>query len=107
MALGALPPWVLGLAPLALIIGAIGVFAALGGPGLGERTGPPAEELVVERTVLRPGLIELSVRNDGPDAVRLAQVSVNDAYVDFGGAEEIGRLEGSKLKIPYPWQEGE
>ena len=42
----------------------------LGGPGLGERNGPPVEELAVERTVLRPGEIELTVRNDGPDRSR-------------------------------------
>jgi zinc transporter ZupT len=47
------------------------------------------------------------VRNDGPDAVRLSQVVINDAYVDFAGAEEIGRLGSDKVKIPYPWIEGE
>ena len=57
--------WLLGLVPLLLIAAAIAVFAALGGPGLGERSGPPVEELAVERTVLRPGEIELTVRNDG------------------------------------------
>ena len=52
---GRLPAWLLGLLPLALIAAAIGAFALLGGPGLGERTGPPVEEVAVERTVLRPG----------------------------------------------------
>ena len=60
------PAWVLGLVPLLLIIAAVGAFSALGGPGLGERTGPPAEELAIERTKLVPGAIELTVRNDGP-----------------------------------------
>ena len=68
------------LIPLALIAVAIGAFALLGGPGLGERTGPPVEEVAVERTVLRPGEIELTLRNDGPDPVEVAQVAVNDAY---------------------------
>jgi ZIP family zinc transporter len=107
MALRTLPPWVLGVLPLALIATAIAVFAALGGPGLAERKGPPVEELAVERTVLEPGLIELRLRNDGPDEVRLAQVVVNDAYVAFGGEERIGRLAGSTVKIRYPWIEGE
>ena len=80
------PSWVLGLVPLLLIVAAIGAFAALDGPGLGERRGPPAEELAVERTVLEPGRIELTVRNDGPDAVAVAQVIVNDAFVSFDGA---------------------
>ena len=103
-----LPAWVLGLLPLLLIALALGAFAALGGPGLGERTGPPVEELAVERTVLKPGTIELTVRNDGPDAVAVAQVTVNDAFVQFSGADEpIGRLETETLRVEQPWVEGE
>jgi len=106
---GNLPAWALGLIPLALIVVAIGGFALLGGPGLGERTGPPAEELVVERTVLRPGTIELTLRNDGPDPVEIAQVAVNDAYAPFAaeGGREVGRLGSTTLEIEYPWIEGE
>jgi ZIP family zinc transporter len=100
--------WALGLVPLALIALAIGLFAALGAPGLGERRGPPAEELAVERTVLEPGVIELTVRNDGPDPVSIAQVQVNDAFVSFDGAEgPIGRLQSETLKVRQPWVEGE
>jgi len=102
------PRWLLGLAPLLLIAIAIGTFAALGGPGLGERVGPPAEELAVERTVLKPGIFELTLRNDGPDAVQVAQALVNDAYVGFSGAEQpIGRLQSETLRIQQPWIEGE
>jgi zinc transporter, ZIP family len=104
----ALPAWLLGLVPLLLAVGALGAFAALGGPGLGERPGPPVEELTVERTVLEPGKIELTVRNDGPDAVTLAQAFINDAYVDFRVAEtEIDRLRAQTVHIAYPWIEGE
>lgn len=104
-----LPAWALGAIPLALIAVAIGAFALLGGPGLGERTGPPVEEVAVERTVLRPGEIELTLRNDGPDPVTVAQVAVNDAYAPFvaEGGEQIGRLDSTKLKVSYPWIEGE
>ena len=106
---GRLPAWLLGLIPLALIAAAIGAFALLGGPGLGERTGPPVEEVAVERTTLRPGEIELTLRNDGPDPVDLAQVAVNDAYAPFSASEgtEIGRLSSTTLTISYPWVEGE
>ncbi len=106
---GGLPAWALGLIPLALIAAAIGGFALLGGPGLGERTGPPVEELAVERTVLRPGEIELTLRNDGPDPVEVAQVSVNDAYAPFAAGDglEVGRLGSTTLEIAYPWVEGE
>jgi len=103
-----LPAWLLGLVPLLLIVAAIGVFAALDGPGLGERRGPPAEELAVEKTVLHPGTIELTVRNDGPDAVSIAQAQVNDAFVQFSGADEpIGRLETATVRLQQPWVEGE
>lgn len=103
-----LPAWVLGLIPLALIAAAIAAFALLGAPGLGERNGPPAEDLAVERTVLRPGEIELTVRNDGPDQVDIAQVSVNDAYVDFEAtSREVGRLGSTTITVPYDWIEGE
>jgi zinc transporter, ZIP family len=106
---GGLPAWLLGLLPLALIAAAIGAFALLGGPGLGERSGPPVEEVTVERTVLRPGTIELTLRNDGPDPVEVAQVAVNDAYAPFSleGDREIGHLGATTLKVDYPWVEGE
>ena len=102
-----LPTWLLGLIPVLLIGLAVGILALLDGPGLGERAGPPVEEIAIERTTLRPGEIELTLRNDGPDAVTIAQVSVNDAFFPFEGAGEIGRLGSQKLMIPYPWIEGE
>lgn len=106
---GGLPAWALGLIPLALIAAAIGAFALLGGPGLGERTGPPVEELSVERTVLHPGTIELTLRNDGPDAVEVAQVAVNDGFAPFStdGGREVGHLGSTTLRVSYPWIEGE
>jgi ZIP family zinc transporter len=102
------PTWLLGLVPLALIALAVVLFAALDGPGLGDRAGPPVEDLEVERTVLRPGSIELTVRNDGPDAVHISQAVVNDSFVDLDTEREsIGHLDSSRIKIPYPWLEGE
>jgi ZIP family zinc transporter len=102
------PTWALLAAPLALIAAAIGLFAVLGGPGLEERRGPPVEELAVERTVLRPGEIELTLRNTGPDAVEVGQVAVSDAYVTFSAEPEgeVGRLGEQTLTLDYPWQEG-
>ena len=102
------PAWLLGLVPLALIALAVGLFVALGAPGLGERRGPPVEELAIERTVLEPGIIELGLRNDGPDPVTVAQVMVNDAFASFeGGDAAIGRLGTETLRIQHPWIEGE
>lgn len=103
------PAWALGLVPLSLIVGAALLLALVGAPGLGDRTGPPVEELAIERTVLRPGEIELTVRNDGPDAVDVAQVIVNDAFVPFTASDghRIGRLGATTLDVAYPWIEGE
>jgi ZIP family zinc transporter len=107
-AMGGVPTWALIAGPLLLIAAAIALFAALGGPGLDERRGPPVEELAVERTVLRPGEIELSLRNTGPDAVQVSQVAVNDTYVAFTADPdgEVGHLGEETLTLDYPWQEG-
>lgn len=103
-----LPRWLLGLLPLVLVALTIGAFVGLDTPGLDGRAGPPVEELTVERTVLKPGRFELTVRNDGPDAVRVSQVQVNDAFVAFSGAEgPIRRLASATIAIPQPWVEGE
>ena len=104
---GRLPGWLAGLLPLAVLGLAIGLFVGLGAPGL-ERNGVPVEELSVERTELRPGQIELTVRNDGPDAVALRQVTVNDGFAAFRqSTDEIGRLGSAKVTVDYPWIEGQ
>jgi ZIP family zinc transporter len=102
------PGWLLGLVATLLLGAALAGLALLAGPTLPERTGPAIEELAVERSVLTPGAIELTVRNTGPDPVQVAQVFVNDAYVDVaGGAEPVGRLGTDTLSLDYPWQDGQ
>jgi zinc transporter ZupT len=102
-----IPTWVLGLIPLALLGLAVAALALLDGPGLGTRSGVPVEEIAIERTDLRPGQIELTIRNDGPDPVTISQVTVNDAYIPFTGAGEVARLGSRTLTLGYPWVEGE
>ncbi len=103
-----LPAWLLALAAVLLLGGALAGLARIAGPSLPERAGPPVEQLAVERTVLRPGVVELTLRNPGPDPVRVAQVFVNDAYVDATGADEpIGRLRTDTVRLSYPWQDGQ
>ncbi len=102
-----LPAWALAVVPLALIAAALVALLTVGGDTLGERRGPPVEDIAVEQTVLRPGQVELVVRNVGPDPVDVEQVFVNDAYVDFTETPEaVGRMESQTLTLAYPWQEG-
>lgn len=101
--------WVLGLVPVALLGLVLGLFFVLGGTGIGKPKGaPPQEDLSIERTILRPGEIELRVRNNGVDAVRVAQVVVNDGFVGFsGGSSPIDHLGSARLVVAYPWIGGE
>ena len=105
--LAGLPAWVLALGTGVVIAAVLVALAIAGGDSLPERLGPPVEDLAVERTELEPNRIELTVRNAGPDEVTVAQAFVNDAYVDFSGAEgPIGRLGTETVSLVYPWQEG-
>jgi ZIP family zinc transporter len=100
-------PAVLGaIAPLLLIAGLVAAFLAFN-PIATLRSVPPVEELAVERTTLEPGVIELRVRNDGPDPVTIAQVLVNEAYWDFAATDTtLSRLEATTIRLEYPWDEG-
>ena len=101
------PAWLAGVAPLAVLAVAIGLFVLLDAPGL-DRIGVPQEELAVERTVLKPNEIELHVRNEGADPVEVRQVIVNDAFVAFDQSkDDIGRLGASEIDVEYPWIEGQ
>jgi zinc transporter, ZIP family len=106
--LDGVPTFVLGGGVALLIAAVLVILAVAGGDSLPERLGPPVEELAVERTELSPNRIDLTVRNTGPDEVTVAQAFVNDAFVDFSGADEpIGRLGSDTVALTYPWQEGQ
>jgi len=70
---------------------------------------PPVEEISVEAATLTPGLISLAVRADGSAPVTVAQVQVDGAYRGFSAhpTAVIGRLESTRIDVPYPWVEGE
>lgn len=103
------PPARLGLWAAIAATAALLAFLLIAGVGaLPDRAGPPVELLAVERMSLSPGAIELAVRNVGPDPVQVAQIAVNDSFVDVVGAEEpIDRLATTTLEVSYPWQEGQ
>ncbi|HZA18523.1 MAG TPA: hypothetical protein VE645_16805 [Pseudonocardiaceae bacterium] len=100
--------WVLASAAVLTLGVVLFVVGVLGGQTLPQRSGPPIETLAVERAVLSPGTIELTVRNTGPDPVQVGQVAVNDSFVGFiGGEEPIGRLGAGTLRLDVPWQDGQ
>ena len=70
---------------------------------------PPVELLSVQRTLLEPEGIFLTVLNESPDPVTIAQVAIDDAYWQFSadGPLTVGRLKSVTLTIPYPWVTGE
>jgi ZIP family zinc transporter len=104
--LNRVPLWLLAVSIVAAIVVVLVGIATLGTDALPERTGPPVEDIQVERTEFRPGEIELTVRNAGPDPVVISQVTVNNAFTDFAGSgRRIDRLETEKLKIRYSWIE--
>ena len=73
---------------------------------MSELTGPPVERMTVERITLpAPGMIRVEVVNDGPQAITVAQVAVDDAYWSFTATPSttIPRLGQATFTIPYPW----
>ncbi|MFI2220328.1 ZIP family metal transporter [Rhodococcus sp. NPDC019627] len=100
--------WIRGLGAVMIIVAALAGVAMLAAQSLPERAGPPIEDIAVERTVLEPGQISLTLRNVGPDPVTVAQVFVNDAFVDVAGGEEpFGRLTSETITLDYPWITGQ
>ncbi|WP_171050146.1 ZIP family metal transporter [Nocardia cyriacigeorgica] len=103
-----LAQWLSWAGVLLLIAVVLGALALFGSRALPDRTGPPVEQIAVEQTVLEPGEIALTVRNTGPDPVTIAQVFVNDVFVDVrGGEAPIDRLRSATLVLNYPWVEGQ
>jgi hypothetical protein len=68
--------------------------------------GPPLEKLTIQRITLpQPGVIRLEVINDGPQAVTIPQVLVDEAYWEFSAdpGTTISRFGRATITIPYPW----
>lgn len=102
--------WLIALVPLVLLAGLLAlIISTAPGENLRGDGAPPVERLSIQRAVLRPDGIVLSVLNDGPDDVTIAQVVVDDAYWAFTaeGGSTLKHLGRTTIVIPYPWVEGE
>jgi zinc transporter ZupT len=70
---------------------------------------PPVERLTISRATLGTDGIQLSILNDGPDPVTIAQVSVDDAYWAFtsDNGTTLRHLASTTVRVPYPWVAGD
>lgn len=100
--------FILLLIPIILLVGVIALFLSTGG-GLDLESAAPVEDLSVERYILKRDLIELHVRNTGPEEITIAQVVVNEAIMPFTitPTTSIPRLGRAVIHIPYPWSYAE
>jgi zinc transporter, ZIP family len=102
--------WIAALVPLALLT-ALVVIILQTNPAERLRGAdvPPVERLTIDRAVLDSDGIVLSVLNDGPDPVTIAQVTVDDAYWTFtaDAGTTLDHLRRTRLRVPYPWVQGE
>lgn len=102
--------WMAALLPV-LMLGALLVVIVRSGPADALRGDgyPPVERLTFQRVILSEAGIAVTVLNDGPDRVSLAQVTVDDALWDFTADNGTGlsHLQRTTLHIPYPWVTGD
>jgi zinc transporter, ZIP family len=100
---------VLLLVPILLLAGVIALFVFTKGAGLNVTPAAPIETLQFERTILRPGEIELHLRNTSPQEITIAQININDATWPYtiSPSPMIPRLGTAVLLLQYPWVQAE
>jgi zinc transporter ZupT len=107
---GSARAWLIVLLPLALLALLVtAILRSSPGDALKGDGYPPVEVLTFQRVVLTPAGITVTVLNDGPDPITIAQVAVDDAFWAFRAERGtvLDHLGRTTLEIPYPWVEGE
>jgi zinc transporter ZupT len=101
--------WLFAVLPLLLLAGLVAWLIQSGPADMIQADVPPVEKLAITRVELLPGRIEMSVLNDGPDEVSIAQVIVDDAFWTFEANPRptLAHLQQTRIVIPYPWVQGE
>ena len=102
--------WIAVLLPLVLLAGVVALIVQLApAERLRNPAAPPVENLSVRRALLEPNGIVLTVFNESPEAVTIAQVTVDDAYWQFTAdpGAVVRPLRSTTLTVPYPWVAGE
>ena len=97
------------LAPVLLLAGVIALFVFTKGAGLNVTPAVPIENLQFARTILRPGQIELHLRNTSPQGIRIAQININEATWPYtiSPGPIIPRLGTAVILLDYPWVQAE
>jgi zinc transporter, ZIP family len=89
-----------------LALAAAGVWLALATPWRDRSSA--AGEMEVTRAAFAPGRISLVVFNGSGDATRVAQIILNDAFVDFrASTAALAPGDAETITVAYPWIEGE
>jgi ZIP family zinc transporter len=95
--------WLLGV-PLGVVAAVVVILVARSSRD--GAAGPT--EVAVDQATLRPGLILLDLVNGSAEIARVAQVIVNDAYVNFRMSRPTLRPEeAARVTVSYPWIRGE
>jgi hypothetical protein len=96
--------WLLGV-PLGLLVAILVIVIVRSSHGSAAGS---ADEIMVDRAILRPGQIVLVLVNDSGESARVAQAIVSDAYVDFRASRATLRPdEVARVTLLYPWIRGE
>jgi zinc transporter ZupT len=106
-----LPRWVTALLPLVLLAAVLGAFV-LTSPLAGVESGEPLPDVsVTHATIPNDDTLVLHVTNNGPEAVTIAQLLVDEAYWSFalegaGGDRTLQPMGSAQVVVPYHWQPG-
>jgi ZIP family zinc transporter len=94
--------WLLGV-PLGVASALVVIVVARSSHG----TARP-DEVMVDQATLRPGQIVLVLVNSSEENARVAQVIVNDAFVDFRASRRtLLPDDAGRITLSYPWVRGE
>jgi ZIP family zinc transporter len=105
---GGIGVWVTGLLPVIIMAGIIYAIVTVGLPFFGAG-GPPVNELDFKRIIIQDGQVIAKVQNTGSAEMTIAQVQVNEAYVNYSiePSNVLPRLGEATITIPFHWVEEE
>ncbi|HYN82486.1 MAG TPA: hypothetical protein VES88_13360 [Gemmatimonadaceae bacterium] len=101
--------WLFFIAPIVVLAAVIALFVSTRGAGLNVEPAVPIETVQFGRTILRPGEIELHLRNTSPQPITISQVSINEAIWPYtiSPGRIIPRLGKAVLTLNYVWVQSE